>query len=113
VKQTLSTGAFLSFLGIKIKFMKHNIRGFFLLLNYLKKKFSKLLKVDSSFFIYVLGLKKNLLNFILKLNDVFVHFNVTGFFFKPSVSTSLNKKIKRFIKRRIKKKLIKIENQGV
>lgn len=107
---SISTGVFLSYLNIKIKFIKNNLKGWFLFLNFLNKKIITL-KYNKNNIVFILkGLKKKINIIFQKILQIFYNNNVSYFYFITKIKKY--EKIKKFIKRRIKKKLIKIENMS-
>ncbi len=111
VFQYYSIGMLLNMFKLESKSYRRSLKGVKVLINFLGKKISKKY-FKSLALIKVNGLTKNYLKFFYLLSNILLTLNVKIFLWNPIKSWNKNgvKKIKS-IKRRIKKKLIKIEQK--
>lgn len=111
-ESTFSLYVILKFLKINTKFLKKKTKGFFLVLNFLKKNFFSKLITNNNLYELLINIKS--LNFLLNiLPNIINSFKINLFIINKKNYFFLKKfkKIKS-IKRRLKKKIIKnIQNQ--
>ena len=110
IVQTLSLGVLLNFLFLRAKSLRHTSKGLNIFLNFFKKINLFLnFKKNSNYHVSIYSLKKKYKFTIIKLYSLLKKINITSFFLKPELL--INQKIKRFIKKRIKKKLVFLEKK--
>ena len=106
-----SVGVLLKYLNISEKNIRRSFKGLKILINFILKKINKNFN-NYNIILKIKGLKKNIVKIFNLFDLIFNNFKLNFFFISIFKNWDKKKiKILRFIKRRIRKKLIKIDNK--